>query len=88
MNKLTPLGDRIIVIPEITPDKSIGGIIIPEQSREKPQKGLVKAVGIESDGISVGDNVLYGKYAGTEITFEGEKCVVMRAGDCFAIIND
>lgn len=85
--KLTPLGDRILVIPEETPNK-IGGIFIPDSSREKPHKGEVVAIGVSSHDVSPGNKVLYGKSAGTEINFEGKKYLVMRAGDCFAVIED
>ena len=87
MSKLTPIGDRVLVTPETTPDKTVGGIIIPEQSREKPQRGTIVAIGINVKDIKEGDDVLYGKYSGTEITFEEKKYLILRAGDCFATIE-
>jgi len=86
MSKLTPLGDRVLVQPDITANK-LGSIFIPEKSREKPQTGMILEVGSDVKDIKVGDKVLYGKHSGTEVTFEGEKLVVMRDGDCFAIIK-
>jgi len=88
---VTPLHDRVIVRPAKAEEKTAGGIIIPDTAKEKPQKGVVVAVGIgkysEQSGTlipvpqKVGDVVLYGKYAGTEITIEGEDLLIMRASD-------
>jgi len=86
MSKLKPLGDRIVVLPEETPNK-IGGILIPDSLREKPYKGKVIEVGIRSVDIAPGDTVMYGKHCGTEVTFEKQKYIIMRAGDCFAVIE-
>lgn len=87
MSKLTPIGDRVLVLPETTPDKTVGGIIIPEQSRDKPQRGTIIATGITVTDIKEGDEVLYGKHCGTNVTFEDQKYIIMRAGDCFATIE-
>ena len=71
-------------------EKTVGGIIIPDSAKEKPLKGEVKAVGQgtkdEEMVVKEGDTVLYGKYAGTEIEFEGEKYLIMRQSDILAII--
>lgn len=85
--KLTPLGDRVIVDPEVIADKTSGGIFIPEKSKEKPQKGTIMAIGYMSSNVQPGDVVLYGKHSGIEITFEGKKYLILRSGDCFAIVN-
>jgi len=70
--------------------KTAGGIIIPDTAKEKPQRGKVVAVGAgkkdEPMTVKVGDTVLYGKYAGTEITVEGDEYLIMRESDIFAIL--
>ena len=87
---IKPLADSVLVKPAAAEEKTLGGIIIPDSAKEKPLKGEVVAVGNgtkdEEMVVKVGDNVLYGKYAGTEIEFEGEKYLMMRQSDIFAII--
>ena len=87
---IKPLGDRVLVLPAPAEEK-IGGIIIPDTAKEKPLQGKVVAVGNgtkdEEMLIAVGDQVLYGKYAGTEIEFEGEKYLIMRQSDVLAILG-
>ena len=87
---IKPLADRVLVKPAAAEEKTLGGIIIPDSAKEKPLKGEVVAVGNgtkdEEMVVKVGDNVLYGKYAGTEIEFEGEKYLMMRQSDISAII--
>ncbi len=87
---IKPLADRVLIKPADVEEKTAGGIIIPDTAKEKPQKGQVVAVG---DGkkdepliVKVGDNVLYGKYAGTEITVEGNDYLIMRESDVVAIV--
>lgn len=91
---IKPLADRVIVKPLEAEEKSAGGIIIPDNAKEKPQKGEVLAVGpgkVE-DGkkidmeLSIGDVVLYGKYAGTEISVENDELLIMRESDILAIL--
>lgn len=93
---LTPLYDRVIVRPSEPEEVTKGGIIIPDTAQEKPMQGEVVAVGngkVTEDGkvlplsVRVGDKVLYGKYAGTEIKIDGEDFLIMRESDIFAIIN-
>lgn len=88
---IKPLADRVLILPMAAEEKTIGGIIIPDTAKEKPLQGKVVAVGNgtkdEAMAISVGDNVLYGKYAGTEIEHEGEKYLIMRQSDVLAIIG-
>ncbi|MCS7000392.1 MAG: co-chaperone GroES [Bacteroidota bacterium] len=93
---LTPLYDRVIVRPSEPEEVTKGGIIIPDTAKEKPMQGEVVAVGsgkMTEDGkvlplsVKVGDKVLYGKYAGTEIKIDGEDYLIMRESDIFAIIN-
>lgn len=85
-----PLADRVLVEPVAAEQKTAGGIIIPDTAKEKPQKGTVVAVGEgkkdEPLTVKVGDTVLYGKYAGTEINVEGKDFLMMRESDIFAII--
>ncbi|MGF1585159.1 MAG: co-chaperone GroES [Bacteroidales bacterium] len=87
--KLTPLKDRVLVEAHEAEVKTTSGIIIPESAQEKPQKGTVVAVGEgkkdEPMTVKVGDVVLYGKYAGTEIKFEGNDYLIMREDDILLI---
>lgn len=88
---LTPLADRVIIKPAPAETKTVGGIIIPDTAKEKPLKGEVLAVGQgtkdEAMILKAGDRVLYGKYAGTEVEFDGEKLLIMRQSDVLAIIG-
>lgn len=88
--KLTPLADRVIVEVAAAEEKTASGIIIPDTAKEKPQKGKIVAVGSgkkdEPMTVKVGDSVLYGKYAGTEISVEGKEYLIMRESDIFAIV--
>ncbi len=85
-----PLADRVLIEPAEAEQKTITGIIIPDNAKEKPQRGIVVAVGNgkkdEPMTVKAGDTVLYGKYAGTEITVEGKDYLMMREADIFAII--
>ncbi|MCF7803353.1 MAG: co-chaperone GroES [Candidatus Marinimicrobia bacterium] len=92
---IKPLADRVVVKPSEAEEKTEGGIIVPDSAKEKPQKGEVVAVGPgkKSDAgesipleVSEGDNVLYGKYSGTEITLDGAEYMIMRESDILAII--
>jgi len=87
---ITPLHDRVIVKPAAAEEKTAGGIIIPDTAKEKPQRGTVLAAGPgkkdEPVTVKTGDTVLYGKYAGTEITIEGEEYLIMRESDILAIV--
>jgi len=92
MSKLNikPLADRVLVEPAAAETTTISGIIIPDTAQEKPQKGIVVAVGNGTKDhdmtVKVGDNVLYGKYAGTELKLEGNDYLIMRESDLLAII--
>ena len=87
---VTPLHDRVIVKPAAAEEKTAGGIIIPDTAKEKPQRGIVVAAGSgkkdEPMTVKVGDNVLYGKYSGTEISIEGDDLLIMRESDILAIV--
>ena len=87
---ITPLADRVIVEPAAAEEKTPGGIIIPDTAKEKPQRGKIIAVGSgkkdEPMTVKVGDTVLYGKYAGTEIQVDGKDVLIMRESDIFAIV--
>ena len=85
-----PIGDRVLVKPAPAVEKTAGGIIIPDTAKEKPQRGEVVAVGKgtkeEPLTLEVGDTVIYGKYSGTELAFEGVDYLIMREADIFAIV--
>ena len=87
---IKPLADRVLVVPAPAEEK-IGGIIIPDTAKEKPLRGTVKAVGQgtkdEQMVLKEGDQVLYGKYAGTELELDGEKFLIMRQSDVLAVIS-
>jgi len=87
---VTPLADRVIVKPAPAEEKTAGGIIIPDTAKEKPQRGTVVAAGPgkkdEPVTVKIGDTVLYGKYAGTEIQIEGDDFLIMRESDILAIV--
>ena len=91
MAKIQPLADRVLVRPVAAEEKTIGGIIIPDSAKEKPLRGEVIAVGNgtkdEAMVLNAGDQVLYGKYAGTELEHEGEKFLIMRQRDARAILK-
>lgn len=85
-----PNEDRVLVEPAAAEEKTASGLFIPDTAKEKPQKGKVIAVG---DGVKdkpvtvkVGDQILYGKYSGTEITIDGKEYLIMRNSDIFGII--
>ncbi len=93
---LTPLHDRVLVRPQAPEEKTAGGIIIPDTAKEKPQEGVVVAVGngkVNEEGktlplaVKEGDKVLYGKYGGTEISVDGEDLLIMRESDIYAVIS-
>ncbi len=88
---IKPLADRVVVEPAPAEEKTASGIIIPDTAKEKPQKGTVVATGPgkkdEPLTVKVGDKVLYGKYAGTEITIDGKEYLIMRESDIYAIIS-
>ncbi len=87
---ITPLHDRVIVKPAAAEEKTAGGIIIPDTAKEKPQRGIVMAAGPgkkdEPMTVKTGDTILYGKYAGTEVSFEGDDFLIMRESDILAVI--
>ncbi len=87
---LQPLADRVVVKPEPAEEETKGGIIVPDTAKEKPQKGDVVAVGQgkkdEPMTVKEGDKVLYGKYAGTEVTIDGDDYLIMRESDIYGII--
>jgi chaperonin GroES len=88
---IKPLADRVLVQPAAAEEK-VGGIIIPDTAKEKPQRGKVVAVGqgTKDDAmiLKAGDEVVYRKYAGTEIENNGEKFVMMRQSDVLAVVED
>ncbi len=87
---IKPLADRVLVEPAAAEEKTAGGIIIPDTAKEKPMKGIIVAVGDgkkdEPITVKVGDTVLYGKYAGTELSVDGKDYLIMRESDIYAII--
>ena len=87
---IRPLADRVLVKPVEAETKTDSGIIIPDTAKEKPQKGIVAAIGPgkkdEPLTVKVGDTVLYGKYSGTELKFDGEEYLMMRESDILAVV--
>lgn len=87
---IKPLADRVVVEPKEAETKTASGLYIPDTAKEKPQQGTVVAVGLGTKDVEmevkVGDVVLYGKYAGTEVTFEDKKYLIMKQSDILAII--
>lgn len=87
---IKPLSDRVLVEPAAAETQTASGIFIPDTAKEKPQKGTVVAVGNGTKDhtmtVKVGDTVLYGKYAGTELKFDGKDYLIMKEEDIFAII--
>jgi chaperonin GroES len=88
--KIKPLADRVLIEPMAAEEKTASGIIIPDTAKEKPQRGKVVAVGKgkkdETMELKAGDEVLYGKYAGTEISIDGKDYLMMRQDDILAVI--
>jgi chaperonin GroES len=95
MAKLKPLADRVVVRPSDAEEVSAGGLIIPDTAKEKPQRGTIVSAGpgkVENGTkidmtVKAGDIVLYGKYAGTEVTLEGEDLLIMRESDILGIVE-
>ena len=87
---IKPLADRVLVLPAPAEEK-VGGIIIPDTAKEKPQRGRVIAIGQgtkdEAMVLKENDTVLYGKYARTELEYEGEKYLIMRQSDVLAVLG-
>ncbi|MET3112832.1 chaperonin GroES [Pedobacter sp. CG_S7] len=93
---LKPIADRVVVEAAPAEEKTASGIYIPDTAKEKPQQGIIVAVGpgkyAEATGnliplsVKAGDQVLYGKYGGTEITYEGKEYLIMRESDLYAIL--
>ena len=93
--KIKPLADRVVIKPQEAEETTASGIILPDTAKEKPQAGKVLAVGpgkISDSGnsikmtLKVGDNVLYGKYSGTEITVAADDVLIMRESDILAVL--
>ena len=93
--KITPLADRVLVEAAAAEEKSTGGIILPDTAQEKPQQGTVVAVGpgkVSDAGsliemtVKKGDKVLYGKYSGSDVTFDGKDYMIMRESDILAVL--
>ena len=86
-----PLADRVLILPAPAEEKTVGGIIIPDTAKEKPLQGEVVAVGNGTKDdemvLKVGDKVLYGKYSGTELEYEGTKYLIMRRSDVLAVLG-
>jgi len=92
---IKPLGDRVVVEAAAAEEKTASGIIIPDTAKEKPQVGTIVAVGpgryadsgtLIAPTVKTGDKVLYGKYAGTETTYEGKEYLIMRESDIYAVL--
>ena len=87
---IKPLSDRVLIEPVAAETKTASGIFIPDTAKEKPQKGTVVAVGNGTKDhemtVKIGDTVLYGKYAGTELRIDGNDYLIMKESDIYAII--
>ena len=92
---IKPLSDRVVVKVKEAEEKTASGIILPDTAKEKPQIGLVVATGpgktnesgnLNKMTVKKGDNVLYGKYSGNEISFEGDELLIMRESDILAVL--
>lgn len=92
---IKPLGDRVLIKPLEAQEEKVGSLYIPDSAKEKPHEGIVEAVGPgQNDGgkitpleVKKGDKVLYGKYAGTEVKFDGQEYLIIRESDILAIIG-
>jgi Co-chaperonin GroES (HSP10) len=93
---IKPLGDRVLIEPIEKEETTASGIVLPDTAKEKPQEGKVVAVGsgtLDDDGdrvpleVKVGDRVIFSKYAGTEVKFEGKEYLIMRESDILAILE-
>ena len=91
---LKPVGDRVIIKQDAAEETTAGGLILAHDAKEKPQTGIVLAVGdgkLDKEGnlrpvpVKVGDKVLYGKYGGTEVTVDGEEVMILRSDDLYAV---
>ena len=95
MASIKPLGDRVLVQADAAEEKTSSGLYIPDTAKEKPQQGTVIAVGagkVENGNkidmtVKKGDKVLYGKYAGTDVSFDGEEYLIMRESDIVGILS-
>ena len=88
--KLTPLEDRVVIEVAKPEEKNVGGIIIPDTAKEKPQIGKIIAVGTDKDLqklVKIGDKILYAKYGGTEVDVEDKKLLIISQSDILAIIE-
>jgi chaperonin GroES len=96
MSSITPLSDRVLVKPVEETEQVRGGIIIPDTAKEKPQQGVIEAVGpgkrgengkVQPMSVKAGDTVLYGKYAGTEVKIADQKFLIMGENDILGIVE-
>ena len=96
MAKIKPIGDRVVVKPEPADEKTDSGLYIPESAKEKPQRGTVVSVGpgrVENGNridmtVQEGETILYGKYAGTEITLDRDDYLIMRESDILGVVQE
>ena len=96
MASIKPLGDRVVVKPEAAEEQTASGLYIPDTAKEKPQRGTIVSVGpgrVENGTkinmtVAEGNTILYGKYAGTEITLDGDDYLIMRESDILGIIEE
>ena len=87
---IEPLGARVVILPVEGESQTPGGILLPETAKEKPQQGIIKAVGSEDEmmtDLKIGDRVLFPKYTGTEFKIEDEDYLVIESGDLLAIVK-
>ncbi len=88
--KIKPLDKRVVIEMSQAEEKSVGGIILPDSAKEKPQTGKIVAVGSDADLqklVKVGDEVLYSKYGGTEVKLEGKEFMILSQDDILAVVE-
>ena len=84
---IKPLADRVLIEPAAAETKTASGIIIPDNSKEKPAQGEVVAVGKKAEDVKAGDKVIFGKYSGQEVKVEGVEYLIMKEEDIFGILQ-
>ena len=86
--KIKPIGDRVLVKHIEEKEQVRGGIIIPDSAKEKPQRGIVQAIGKKVENIKVGDQVLFDKYSGSKLRIEDEECLILKEEDILGIFTN
>jgi len=85
--KVVPLGDKVVVKRLEAESRTAGGIVLPDSAKEKPQRGIVQAVGKKVENVKVGDQVLFDKYSGSKLRIEDEECLILKEEDVLGIFT-